>query len=74
MNRQCECYDNSPLERGCVWICCGGGVLADMFINTPLHPSQEGNRTGPAINHTLFTIFQSLKTFIIILKTQNFCD
>ncbi len=37
----------APLSRGGAsgW-CSGGGVLADMLNNTPLHPSQEGNRTA----------------------------
>ena len=47
---------NSPLERGCARICCGGGVLADMFVNTPLHPSQEGNRTGRALKYAYFFV------------------
>lgn len=34
---------NSPLERGRARSCCGGGVLAYMLVNTPLHPSQEGD-------------------------------
>jgi hypothetical protein len=44
------------LERGCGGLCCGRGVLAIMQIaqmhgaeDTPLHPSQEGNRTFPAL-------------------------
>jgi len=40
---------NSPLERGCAGMRYGGGVLADIPNNTPLHPSQEGNRTVPAL-------------------------
>ncbi len=55
-----ERYYGSPLERGRVGICCGRGVFTDMSTNTPLHPSQEGNRTTPALNLTLFRTFQSL--------------
>ena len=40
-------------------MCCGGGVLTDMFANTPLHPSQEGNRTNPGFKMQLFQYFQS---------------
>jgi hypothetical protein len=46
----------TPLLRGVrlvvLWRACrqaGRGVLADMPVNTPLHPSQEGNRTGPCL-------------------------
>ena len=60
-NWQWEGYEDSPLERGCAGMCCGGGVLTGMVNNTPLHPSQEGNRTAPALrnpfptSHTLST-------------------
>jgi hypothetical protein len=37
----------APLLRGGAegW-CRGGGVLTGMLVNTPLRPSQEGNRTA----------------------------
>jgi len=36
----------TPLSRGgALGLRCGGGVLTDISDNTPLHPSQEGNRT-----------------------------
>jgi hypothetical protein len=50
------------IERGRVGTRCGRGVFTDMPTNTPLHPSQEGNRTAPALNLTLFCAFQSLNT------------
>jgi len=56
-------YGNSPLERGCAGLCCGGGVLNDMLANTPLHPSQEGNRTAPALKSAYFIVIQSLNMF-----------
>jgi hypothetical protein len=45
---------NYPLKRGCGRICCGGGVLVDCSLTNPRHLSQEGNRTGQAIIHSLF--------------------
>ncbi len=52
-----------PLLRGGgAGKCYGRGVFADMQTNTPLHPSQEGNRTAQALNLTLFHIFQLLNT------------
>jgi len=53
-------YANFPLERGRVWMCCGRGVLANMLVNTPLHPSQEGNRTAPAFKICVFC-YSSIK-------------
>jgi len=38
------------------------GVLAGMFVNTPLHPSQEGNRTGRALKPTSRVIFNREKS------------
>jgi hypothetical protein len=60
VNEKCERYDGSPLERGCAEMCGGGGVFARILDNTPLHPSQEGNRTTPNFHSASFSIFQSL--------------
>jgi hypothetical protein len=54
----------TPLLRGgALAKCCGGGVFANMFVNTPLHPSQEGNRTAQALNSVSFIIFLIAKHF-----------
>jgi len=55
-------YNDSPLERGCVGLCRGGGVLTDFLDNTPLHPSQEGNRITPALKLNTLTVIQSANT------------
>ncbi|BAU53806.1 hypothetical protein MgSA37_01977 [Mucilaginibacter gotjawali] len=41
--KTCVLY-NSPLERGCAGLCSGGGVLADILVNTPLHPCLPAGR------------------------------
>ena len=41
----------TPLSRGgAPGSCCGGGVLAYMLTNTPLRPSQGGNRPKELMN------------------------
>ena len=40
---------------------CGRGVLANILTNTPLHPSQEGNRTTQAQNTVKLIVFKVLK-------------
>jgi hypothetical protein len=45
----------TPLLRGGAIGCVvAGGVLVDMPDNTPLHPSQEGNRTAYALFSSFF--------------------
>jgi len=61
-NCKCDYCVNSPLERGRVGMCGGGGVFAGMLANTPLHPSHpdsywEGSRTALALKSTSFLIF-----------------
>jgi hypothetical protein len=51
----------SPIERGRGGMCGSRGVmrLAYQSRNTPLHPSQEGNRTRPfelLVNHNTLAI------------------
>jgi len=39
---------DSPLERGCDGVCSGGGVLADMIVNTPTpYLSREESHSPP---------------------------
>jgi hypothetical protein len=48
----------APLSRGgALGLRCGGGVLTDISNNTPLHPSQEGNRTALRFLVTPFHFF-----------------
>ena len=54
---------NSTLERRRVGMRCGGGVLVDMPDNTPLHPSQEGNRTAQAHLHR-FSITKHINSYL----------
>jgi hypothetical protein len=52
----------TPLPRGgALGLRCGGGVFAAMLVNTPLHPSQEGNRPKELMN----TIKKQIIAFII---------
>ena len=36
----------APLLRGGAWELCGSRGVLSRYNNTPLHPSQEGNRTA----------------------------
>jgi hypothetical protein len=54
-------------ERGCAGRCCGGGVLVNMFINTPLHPSQEGNRTARTFNFDPSIAIQSQNKIYLLI-------
>jgi hypothetical protein len=51
------------LRRGALALRCGGGVLTDISNNTPLHPSQEGNRTALRFLVTPFSFFYSLNAY-----------
>ena len=62
----------TPLHRGgAAGTCCGGGVLADLIANTPLHPSQEGIRTARCFFIRFLLLFAMLMGTAAGLKAQH---
>jgi hypothetical protein len=64
----------TPLSRGgALGLRCGGGVLTCISNNTPLHPSQEGNRTARRfwVTHFIFSFAKHVLSRATSMQNGN---